>query len=71
MKSVTVNKMSLVSLTEDQKFDGIVAFQMCEFVISFFGKTIVSILDTKITEDGKQVVIDGDGYIPAGYEVAQ
>ena len=70
MKSVAVNKMNLVKLTEDQKFDGIVAFQMCEFVINFFGKTIVSVLDTKIMENGKQIVIDGDGYIPSGYEVA-
>ena len=29
----------------------------------------VSILDTKIMKDGKQIVIDGDGFTPAGTEI--
>ena len=70
MKKLTINKKNLVALTDNQKFDGIVAFQMVEFVADFFGKKIVSVLDTKILEDGRQLVIDGDGYFPAGYEVA-
>ncbi len=69
MKKITVNKMSRVEAPADGS--GIVAFQMVEFVINFFGNEIISVLDTKIMEDGRQLVIDGDGYIPQGYEVAQ
>lgn len=47
----------------------IVAFETVEFKINFYGKEIVSRLDTKIMQDGSQVVIDGDGFIPHGYQV--
>ena len=43
---------------------------MVEYVIDYFGNKITGSLDTKIMSDGSQVVIDGDGYIPAGYEIA-
>lgn len=67
MKTITVNKMKRVEAPVDGI--NIVAFQMVEFVINFFGSKIVSVLDTKIMKDGRQIVIDGDGYIPQGYEV--
>ncbi len=70
MKKLSTKKMNLVTLTDEQKFDGIVAFQLVEFAIDFFGNKIVAVLDTKILEDGRQLVIDGNGFIPAGYEVA-
>ena len=68
MKTITANKMKRVNLSKAE--DGVVAFQMVEFVVSFFGNEIVSELDTKIMEDGSQVVIEGDGFIPTGYLVA-
>ncbi|QPB11390.1 hypothetical protein [Providencia phage Kokobel2] len=63
------NKKTLVKLPEVD--DGIVAFQMVEYVIDFFGNEISNTLDTKIMEDGRQIVIDGDGFIPAGTEIPQ
>lgn len=67
MKTITVNKLNKVSAPKDGS--DIIAFQLVEFVINFFGTEIVSVLDTKIMKDGRQVVIDGDGYISAGFEV--
>lgn len=69
MKTVTANKMAKVEAPEEFKAEGIVAFQVVSFEINFFGKVIETTHDTKIMEDGSQFVIDGDGFIPAGYEV--
>ena len=47
----------------------IVAFQMIDFSINFFGHKETFVLDTKILADGTQQVIDGNGFIPSGYVV--
>ena len=71
MKTVTVNKLTKVENKDAEMLaQGIVAFQMVEFVISYFGSKVISHHDTKIMADGRQIVIGGDGYIPDGYEVA-
>lgn len=69
-REMTITKGNIVKLTKDQQFDGITAFQMVTFEINFFGKKIISKLDTKIMENGDQLVIDGDGYIKQGFKVA-
>lgn len=71
MKTITTNKMTRVENTDaEMAAKGVVAFQMVEFVINFFGNEITTTHDTKIMQDGKQIVIGGCGYIPEGYEVA-
>ena len=70
MQNITIIKGALVDMPEEERFGGIVAFQVCEFVFEFFGKKMTSRLDTKIMVNGDQVVIDGDGYIPAGWKLA-
>lgn len=67
MKTITFNKKALVNLPEVD--DGIVAFQMVEYVIDFFGNEIRGVLDTKIMEDGRQFIIGGDGFIKDGTEI--
>ena len=52
-----------------QKEEGCIAFQTIKVVINFYGKIIEDILDTKILEDGRQIVINGNGYIKAGYKI--
>jgi len=70
MKTITANKMSRVENTDDELLaQGVVAFQMVEFVINFFGNEITTHHDTKIMQDGSQFVIGGCGFIPEGYEV--
>ena len=71
MKTITANKSTLVKVTDSELLQkGIVAVQMVEFVIEYFGRTITVEHDTKITKDGQQTVIGGCGFIPEGYEVA-
>ena len=69
MKTVTVNRMARVEAPEEFKAEGIVAFQIVNFEINFFGSIVETSHDTKIMDDGRQIVIGGDGFIPAGYEV--
>ena len=71
MKTIITNKMTRVTNTDaGMAAQGVVAFQLVEFVINFFGNEITTTHDTKIMQDGKQFVIGGCGYIPDGYEVA-
>lgn len=71
MKTITTNKMKKVEATDQEMINaGVVAFQLVEFIIDFFGNEIRTTHDTKIMRDGRQVVIGGCGYIPDGYEVA-
>lgn len=71
MKTITINKMARIENTDtEMAARGILAFQMVEFVINFFGNEITTMHDTKIMQDGRQIVIGGCGYIPEGYEVA-
>jgi hypothetical protein len=48
---------------------GIVAFQLVKFDYSFYGNFQSDVLDTKIMSDGKQIVIDGNGFIKEGTEI--
>ncbi|MEA1848959.1 hypothetical protein U9K52_08555 [Chryseobacterium sp. MHB01] len=70
MKNVTVTKLERVE-NEDLEFlsMGVIAFQLVKFSYNFYGSETVSILDTKIMKDGRQIIIDGDGFVPAGTEI--
>ena len=67
MKKVSIKKLNLVSVPEKDQEGGAVAFQLVEFTINFFGSIDTFRLDTKITKDGQQTVIGGNGWIPHGY----
>jgi hypothetical protein len=65
-----ITKMQRVEVpTEYQIEEGCVAFQLVKVVINFYGKLIEDVLDTKILQDGRQIVTNGNGYIKAGYEI--
>lgn len=70
MKTITMNKKAKVEAPEEFKAVGVIAFQVVEFVINYFGNEIITSHDTKILSNGKQVVIGGCGFINEGYEVA-
>jgi hypothetical protein len=67
MKTITTNKMSQVAAPANS--EGVIAYQLVEFVINFYGSETVDVLDTKIMADGRQIVIEGNGLIKAGYEI--
>lgn len=68
MKNTMIKKLERVEAPKGE-YKNIIAFQMVEFTINFFGNIESFILDTKIMKDGKQLVIDGNGFIPSGYQI--
>ena len=67
---IEITKMQKVEVpAEYQKEEGCVAFQLIKVVIEFYGKLIEDVLDTKILEDGRQIVTNGNGFIKEGYEI--
>ena len=69
MKEITLSKQAKVEAPAEFKEVGVVAFQVVNFVIDYFGNKIECSHDTKILEDGRQIVIGGDGFIEDGFEV--
>jgi len=70
MKAITITRLQKVETTDKRDLrDGIIAFQLVNVEINFYGKIITDTLDTKIMKDGRQIVIDGNGYISAGTEI--
>lgn len=69
MKTITINKKEKVTAPHEFQALGVVAFQVVEFVVNYFGNEVVCAHDTKILNDGRQFVIGGDGYIKDGFEV--
>ena len=69
MKTITLNKKAKVQAPKEFKAMGVVAFQVVEFVVNYFGSEIITAHDTKILKNGRQIVIGGCGFIPEGYEV--
>ena len=70
MENIKITKYGRVENTDKEMIDkGIVAFQLVKFEIIFYGNVIESVQDTKIMADGRQLVIDGDGFIERGFAV--
>ena len=70
MKAIKITKLQRVETTDKNDLRiGIVAFQLVNVEINFYGKLITDTLDTKIMKDGRQIVIDGNGFISAGTEI--
>lgn len=70
MKNITLTKKTKVEAPQEFKKLGVVAFQLVDFVIDYFGNKIECSHDTKIMSDGRQLVIGGDGFIADGYDVS-
>lgn len=68
-KNIQITKQALVNVPAEEQTDGVVAFQLCSFSYNMWGRDMVSTLDTKVMEDGRQFVIEGDGCIPTGFEL--
>ena len=70
MKAITITRLQKVETTDKRDLAiGIIGIQLVKFDVYFYGKLISDVLDTKIMRDGRQIVIDGNGFIPAGYEI--
>ena len=69
MKNIKMEKQAITEVPREEQYDGIVAFQFVKMTYNFYGRTMVEMHDTKIMEDGRQFVINGNGFIPAGFEI--
>lgn len=68
--AITTKKLQRVENTDAEFLKaGIVAFQLVKITYSFYGNEMNEIFDTKIMNDGKQIVIDGNGFIKAGFQI--
>jgi hypothetical protein len=67
---IKIEKLQITEVpVQYQKEEGCVAFQLVKVFINFYGKLIEDVLDSKILEDGRQIVTNGNGYIKAGFEI--
>lgn len=72
MKNLTIKKHEFVTArqdVEDFQRKGIVGFQMVTITFEVFGRQMEGRYNTKILKDGRQFVIDGDGFIKGGFEI--
>lgn len=70
MKAVTITKLQRTDVpVEFQEEEGCVAFQLIKFEYNFYGNKQSEVLDTKILADGRQIVIEGNGFIKSGQEI--
>jgi len=70
MKNLEITKHKLVKNTDAEFLAaGVTHFQLVTFVLNFYGNKVDVTLDTKIMKDGRQIVIDSNGFIDAGYEL--
>jgi hypothetical protein len=68
--AIQTKKLQLVAVpAQYQKKEGCVAFQMIELSYSFYGKQMTESFDTKILKDGRQIVINGNGFIKDGFQI--
>lgn len=66
MKIIEIKKLDRVEAYVNFKAEGIAAFQFVVITIDVFGRKMTNRYDTKIMADGRQIVIDGDGFIKDG-----
>lgn len=68
--AIKTEKLQLVEVPfQFQKEEGCIAFQMVKLTYNFYGKQMSEFFDTKILLCGKQVVINGNGFIKDGFQI--
>lgn len=73
MKKLSIVKHATVIAPNDEyhKTLGIVAFQLVDISFNFFNSKVSSQYDTKIMEDGRQLIIGGDGWFKGETDITQ
>ena len=66
--NLEIKKLQRVENTDKELLEkGIAAFQLVEIGYSIYGQSMADVLDTKIMANGDQIIIDGNGFIKAGF----
>ena len=69
-KIMKIEKLTKTNVpVEFQKQEGCMAFQMVKITYSFYGSEMSELFDTKIIENGKQFIINGNGFIKDGFQI--
>ena len=70
MNAIKIEKLQKIEVpTQYQKEEGCIAFQMVKLTYTFYGKQMTENFDTKIFKNGKQIIINGNGFIKSGFEI--
>lgn len=64
-----IERLQRVKAIPENKAIGIEAFQRVRFTFNYFGTVQSFILDTKIMNNGDQIVIDGNGWVKGGTKI--
>ena len=64
MKNIKIDRLQKVENKETGE-----SFQLVEITIDYFGVKSTNTYDTRFTKCGKQLIIDGDGFIPDNYDI--
>lgn len=71
MPKVLVEKLEIVETNHpDDVISDIVAFQMVKITSNHSWFNYSEYHDTRIYKDGRQTIIDGDGWFPAGTDIS-
>lgn len=73
MKNLSIVKHAEVLAPNDEYHNnlGIVAFQLIDVCFRVYGTDRQSRYDTKIMKDGRQLIIDGDGWLKDNTDINQ
>jgi len=72
MIKVKIKRLERVEANQNDEFykkAGIVAFQLVEITFHGLEKPSKQIHDTKILKDGRQIIINGDGFVREGLDI--
>lgn len=71
MKNIKIKRLAKVDVRGDEDFDsiGVVALQLVDVEINFYGAKRIDRMDTHIHADGSQTVIDGNGFLKRGADI--
>jgi hypothetical protein len=68
--SIQTKKLQLIEVpAQYQKAEGCIAFQKIQLTYNFYGKEMTDIFDTKILQNGNQLVVTGNGFIKDGFKI--
>lgn len=65
-----ITKQNIVKIPAEHQEGDVVAFQLIDFEINFFGAIQKFTLDSRILKDGSQYILNGNGWIKSGFKIA-
>ncbi len=64
-----INRLKFEPLKDKNSHPDLLGFQFVEFSFDFYGNLQEFTKDTKITKEGRQIVINGNGWVEDGTDI--